>query len=72
MYVVEVKIGKDARATAERRCRSKERAVWIAAQTANAGTIYIHNPELNKAERYYEVESVRVYDTKNPDIDIDF
>ena len=69
MYVIEV---SNKTGTAERRCRSRETAVKIAAVTANADAIYIPNPELNREQRYFTVESVRVYDTKNPDIDIDF
>jgi len=73
MYVIEakIKIG-DAQATAELRCRSEWKATKLAAQTANDGYIYENNPELSKYERFHEVESVRVYDTKHPDIDIDF
>lgn len=69
MYVIEVSNGTG---TAEKRCRTKEKAVRIAALTANADYIYISNPELNKEEKRFEVKSVRVYDTKSPDIDIDF
>lgn len=73
MYVIEakIKIG-DAQATAELRCRSEWKATKLAAQAANDGYIYENNPELSKDERYHKVESVRVYDTKNPDIGIDF
>ena len=69
MYVIEV---KNATGTAEKRCRRREKAVKIAALAASADAIYIANPELNRKQRYFPVESVRLYDSKAPDIDIDF
>ena len=69
MYIVEVSNGT---ATATKRCRTEEKAVKIAAQAANAGHITISNNELNPDQKRFEVKSARVYDTKNPDIDIDF
>lgn len=69
MYVIEVSNGTG---TAEKRCRDKEKAVRIAAIAANADYIYINNSELNKEQKRFEVKSVRLYDTKAPDIDIDF
>ena len=69
MYIIEVSNGT---ATAEKRCRSKEKAIRIAACAANAGYICISNPELNKEQRRFEVKHVRVYPAQNPDIDIDF
>lgn len=73
MYVIEAKINVgSAQATATLCCRSEWKATKLAAQAANDGYIYEDNPELSKAERYHKVESVRVYDTKHPDIDIDF
>lgn len=69
MYVIEV---SNKSCTAEKRCRTKEKAVKIAATVANDGYIYLDNPELNKDQRRIEFDHVRVYDTKNPDVDIDF
>lgn len=69
MYVIEV---KNATGTAEKRCRSREKAVKIAALAASTDYIYISNSELTREQKRFEVKSVRVYDTKNPDIDIEF
>lgn len=69
MYVVEVSNGT---ATAEKRFRSKEKAIEIAALTANADYIFISNSELTTEQKRFEVKTVRLYDTKNPDIDIDY
>lgn len=69
MYVIEISNGTD---TAEKRCRTEAKATKIASLAADAGYIYISNPELNPEQKRFEVKHVRVYDTKNPDIDIDF
>ena len=69
MYVIEV---KNKTGTAEKRCRDKAKAVRLAALVASGDYIYISNPELTREQRRFTVESVRIYDTKNPDIDIDF
>ena len=69
MYIVEV---SNKTGTAERRFRTEEGASRLASKAANDGYVYINNPELNKEQRRFEVEHVRIYDQKNPDVDIDF
>ena len=69
VYVIEA---SNKTGTAEKRCRTKEKAVKIASIVASDGRIKISNPELNEEQKWFEVDHVRVYDTKNPDVDIDF
>ena len=57
---------------AEKEYTRKTYAIKMAARIANAGYIIIDNPELWLWQRYFPVNSVRVYDDDNPDIDIDF
>ena len=69
MYIIEAKTNKG---TATREYRRLQYAQREAAKVANAGRLYIPNPELWSCENWYDVFSVRIYDTKNPDTDIDF
>lgn len=57
---------------AEKEYTHKSYAIKMAARIANAGYVVIDNPELWIWQRYFPVNSVRVYDNENPDIDIDF
>lgn len=69
MYIIEAKnIGGTATKSYKRLAYAKKEA----ARVANAGKVYIPNPELWPWENWFIVKSVRIYDTKNPDTDIDF
>ena len=69
MYCVEAKsdIGIVSKEYAYKACAIKE-----AARVANAGFVTLDNPEMDPKYRRVEISSVIVYDTKNPDVDIDF
>ena len=69
MYIIEAKTNKG---TATRKYRRLQYAQREAAKVANAGRLYIPNPELWPRENWYNVASVRIYSTDNPDMDIDF
>lgn len=66
MYVVETDSGAVKHFT---RLQYARRA---AAKAANDGKVYLDNPELSASERWLPVRSVRVYDMRCPDDDIDF
>lgn len=69
MYIVEAKNGG---CTATKSYKRLAYAKKEAARVANAGKVYIPNPELWSWQNWFKVESIRIYDTENPDIDIDF
>lgn len=70
MYIVEVKAN---RFTCEREFIRKCNAVKAASRAASDGFIMLDGAmELNHTQKRIAVQSVRVYDSENPDIDIDF
>lgn len=69
MYIIEAETNKG---TAHREYKRLPYAKREAAKVRNAGTLYIPNPELWPHENLCLVKSIKIYDTKNPDIDIDF
>ena len=70
MYIVEVKTNKGL--TCTKTYKRPSYAKRCAAKVANAGTLYLPNPELWPWENWYGVRSVRLYNTDNPTADIDF
>ena len=69
MYIIEAETNKG---TATREYRRLQYAQREAAKVANAGRLYIPNPELWPRENLHTVTSVRIYSTDAPDTDIDF
>lgn len=69
MYIIEAKTNKG---TATREYRRLQYAQREAAKVANAGKLYVPNPELWPHENWCNVKSVRIYSTDAPDTDIDF
>ena len=69
MYVIEV---SNDTGTAEKRCKTIEKARAIARIAAMADYIGISNPELNPEQKLFRVDTVRLYDTKNPDVSLEY
>jgi len=69
MYTIEAKTNKG---TAERQYKRLKYAQREAARVANAGSLYVPNPELWPSQNWCKVFSVRLYDSNHPETDIDF